>query len=193
MPIHRRLSIGAALIIAGVQAQAQDVSATWAARSFELPAHRALQSVIAREGAVPAPFTTDGCSGGMSQAWGLVADTFPDFALTHNQKPPWEECCVTHDVAYHNAGQAGDAVASFDARLAADRTLRACVVGTGEQLLADTPDAYNTTPDQVRTAYKTIAGAMYMAVRFGGAPCSGLPWRWGYGFEQCSVLTGAFD
>ena len=27
---------------------------------------------------------------------------------------------------------------------------------------------------------------MYRAVRLGGAPCTGLPWRWGHGWPPCS-------
>ena len=38
---------------------------------------------------------------------------------------------------------------------------------------------------RVDWAYETISEAMYQAVRAGGAPCSGLPWRWGYGWPQC--------
>ena len=153
----------------------------------EMPAHRALMRTIAQEGQ-PAPFTTDGCSGGLSAGWDLVADQFPAFADIHEQAPPWEGCCVTHDRAYHDAAGTTAAEASFDARLTADDALRDCVIATGEARLGTLAARYDATPDQVRVAYRTIAGAMHMAVRFGGAPCSGLPWRWGYGFGQCSVL-----
>jgi hypothetical protein len=33
--------------------------------------------------------------------------------------------------------------------------------------------------------YQGIADLMYRAVRLGGIPCSGLPWRWGYGWPAC--------
>ena len=33
--------------------------------------------------------------------------------------------------------------------------------------------------------YAAIAELMYRAVRIGGIPCSGLPWRWGYGWPEC--------
>ena len=52
---------------------------------------------------------------------------------------------------------------------------------------------YGITPDQVETAYATIGGAMFWAVRFGGGPCTGLPWRWGFGYADCSILSGADD
>ena len=34
------------------------------------------------------PFTTDGCSGGLSDAWRVVADRFPAFAEAHREAPP---------------------------------------------------------------------------------------------------------
>ena len=33
--------------------------------------------------------------------------------------------------------------------------------------------------------YEVIGDLMYRAVRIGGIPCSGLPWRWGYGWPEC--------
>lgn len=40
------------------------------------------------------PFTTDGCSGGMSFLWKLIF-----------RKPtPWEDCCVEHDKKYWQGG-----------------------------------------------------------------------------------------
>jgi hypothetical protein len=40
----------------------------------------------------------------------------------------------------------------------------------------------------VDEAYAAIADAIFAAVRLGGAPCSGLSWRWGYGFPNCLRL-----
>jgi hypothetical protein len=54
------------------------------------------------------PFTTDGCSGGMTTVWKWI----------WRRPPPWNELCVTHDRAYW----AGGTVA---ARRAADRALLA--------------------------------------------------------------------
>lgn len=156
-------------------------------RLAEMPAHRALMARVAATGAALAPFETDGCSGGLSSSWELVADRFPDFADVHEQAPPWESCCVVHDRAYHDAGGATGAGASFDARLAADTALRACVIDTGETRIDQVAAVYDVPPDQVRAAYRTIAGAMYLAVRFGGGPCSGLPWRWGFGYAHCAL------
>jgi len=180
--------IGVALVLgAGAeQAGAQDYQLS---RVLELPSHRALMARIARPGTSLGTFETDGCSGGLSDAWRLVAGQFPDFAATYNDIPPWESCCVTHDRAYHNAGGAVTPEASFSARLTADKALEQCVAETGIANRDELAQTYGTTPDQVVTAYEVIAGAMYLAVRFGGAPCSGLPWRWGFGFADCSILA----
>jgi len=151
--------------------------------ALEMPGHRALMSEIST--APLAPFETDGCSGGLSVSWRVVADLFPDFEETHNDIPPWEYCCVTHDRAYHNAGGATDARTSFDARLLADQTLQQCVVDQGRIRRDDLGETYDVTPELIDRAYRAIADAMFTAVRFGGGPCSGLPWRWGFGFPGC--------
>jgi hypothetical protein len=65
------------------------------------------------------PFTTDGCSGGMTAVWKLI----------WRRPPPWNELCVTHDRAYW----AGGTVA---ARRAADRALLAGVTLNGHPLFA---------------------------------------------------------
>ncbi|MDJ0993144.1 MAG: hypothetical protein QNI90_06195 [Dinoroseobacter sp.] len=154
-------------------------------RGFELPAHRGLLNKMTSEDVILAPFATDGCSGGLSASWTVVADLFPSFEEAHEDRPPWESCCLLHDRHYHRAGGALTPEQSYDARLAADEQLRACVVAGGETRVNSLSARYNVSPDQVRLAYSTIGDAMYNAVRFGGAPCSGLPWRWGYGYPGC--------
>lgn len=157
-----------------------------AARSpVEMAGHRRLLRVMDRAGHRPAPFATDGCSGGLSLAWRGVADRLPPFARTHAAHPPWEPCCVTHDRAYHAAGGARTTRDSHGARLAADEALRACVRETGARRTAGLSVAYGVTEAQVAAAYDLIAEAMFAAVRLGGGPCSGLPWRWGYGYPSC--------
>lgn len=169
-----------ALLLCGL---ASPVAAQDLGRTVELPAHRALMDTVAHSDL--APFETDGCSGGLSSSWELVADTFPSFAEAVAENPPWEACCVTHDRAYHDAGGADDAGQSYDARLQADRALQACVVQNGEDQMQALIDQYDVSEDTVLAAYRNIAGAMYLAVRFGGGPCSGLPWRWGFGYGHC--------
>ncbi|MGV6803482.1 MAG: hypothetical protein ACWA49_04685 [Ruegeria sp.] len=175
-------SFGIVLACLAAPSFAQDLM-----RSVELPAHRALVSQSA--GQPLTSFETDGCSGGMSSSWRLVADTFPKFRAVYENHPPWESCCVIHDRAYHNAAGAKSADASFDARLQADRALRACVKDFGASHAQDYAAQYDMTPDQVTSAMSITAEAMYMAVRFGGGPCTGLPWRWGFGYPGCSVFA----
>lgn len=176
-----------ALVLAGAGSAAAQEALT---KRMELPAHEALLEQIGTN-PEPAAFETDGCSGGMSDAWRLVADRFEGFAEVMETEPPWEQCCVTHDRAYHNIGGAASPAASYDARLHADRALRACVAQTGEDGREAYAQQYGMRPDQVEWAFQTVAGAMFLAVRFGGGPCTGLPWRWGFGYEQCSLLDGA--
>ncbi|GAA6191763.1 hypothetical protein [Phaeobacter sp. NW0010-22] len=171
----------AVLCLLPLTGQAQDMQSL-----VEMPGHRALIEVGNQSDLKP--FVTDGCSGGLSYSWTLVADTFPDFAEAHNQLPPWENCCVIHDRAYHNMAGAETAQASYDARVVADEALQSCVVDTGSLRVVELAELYGASQQQVLGAYETIAGAMYLAVRFGGGPCSGLPWRWGYGYPECSVF-----
>lgn len=153
-------------------------------RGLELQGHAALMAQVAKVTA-PASFTTDGCSGGLSSTWQGVATLWPQFARDHQEQPPFESCCVSHDRAYHNAGSAVTATDSYEARLAADRVLQACVVEVGTARQGELADLYGVSTAQVVEAYEWLAGSMYYSVRFGGGPCSGLSWRWGYGFDQC--------
>ena len=180
----RKLALNASIILAGTGAHAGD----WAeqlSRTVELPAHRWLSETRTADGVALNAFTTDGCSGGMSSLWTFVAERYPAFAEAHGGVPPWEECCVTHDRAYHDAGPDPDPDASYDARLAADTVLRECVRETSSVRDRVLIVEYELTPEQVRAAYGAIAEGMFQAVRLGGGPCSGLPWRWGYGYPQC--------
>jgi hypothetical protein len=153
--------------------------------SIEMAAHRRLVDVMDKVGHTPAPFVTDGCSGGLSTAWELIADLLPAFAETHEEHPPWEACCVIHDRAYHAASGARAADESYRARLSADKALRACVLDTGARRTQHLSDAYGLTEGQIASTYGIIADAMFDAVRLGGGPCSGTPWRWGYGYPGC--------
>jgi hypothetical protein len=186
----RRSFAAAALVVAlAVPAAAEDAPAPddrmslW--QRLELPSHRALQRVRETPGTTLEPFTTDGCSGGLSDAWRVVADRFPAFAEAHREAPPWEDCCVIHDRAYHVGGSDADAELSYAARLQADEALQLCVVHSADSRIGDLSKRYGLTDDETRSAYDAIAAAMYLAVRFGGGPCTGLPWRWGYGYPDC--------
>lgn len=173
------------MLLAGTAAAQETGVLSDMRKGLEMPAHRSLMEVIADPDTQIVPFETDGCSGGMSWSWRVVADLFPDFETAQGAVPPWETCCVVHDEAYHNAGAATEAEASFGARLAADQALQSCVAQPGASEVAALAARYEVSEDQVRYAYELIAQSMFNAVRFGGAPCSGLPWRWGFGYPGC--------
>lgn len=147
--------------------------------------HSRLQVLRAEDPTALVPFTTDGCSGGMSAAWGSLARTFPWFARVFAHEAPWHDCCVVHDRSYHLGGEVPDAEAGFRARLKADEDLRICVQGVADDQAAVLAQQFDGTPEDVTAAIHFVADRMYDAVRVGGLPCSGLPWRWGYGWPQC--------
>ncbi len=65
------------------------------------------------------PFTTDGCSGGMSVLWRRL----------FKRPPPWEGCCEAHDVTYWQGGDRKD-------RANADVELMVCVARKGHPIWA---------------------------------------------------------
>lgn len=154
-------------------------------KNLEMPAHRALLRVRKTPDTSLSVFVTDGCSGGLSSSWSVIAGRFPAFAKAHQTAPPWENCCVVHDRVYHNAGNSPDADASYTARLSADKALQSCVSQTAEQRENELIEQYGLTSSEIQSAYATIAASMYIAVRLGGGPCTGLPWRWGFGYPNC--------
>ncbi len=92
----------------------------------------------------PEGFKSDGCSGKMSQVWNYL----------FKKAPPWETCCVEHDVAYWRGGFWLD-------RKQADLALAQCVRNNGHPIWAF---------------------IMYWAVRIGNVPWLPLPYRWGNGW-----------
>ena len=141
-----------------------------------------------------ASFSSDGCSGGLSAGWQVVSQVLSPITDKLGASPPWEHCCVAHDRLYWK-GAGADGVAM---RLIADQQLQACVLATDQQALLQKLDDQQTEPGlvaeidqqlqaQLRKLMPLVAELMYQAVRPGGLPCSGLPWRWGYGWPQCGV------
>lgn len=152
---------------------------------MQLRAHALLLERVTEQGGVPNAFTTDGCSGGLSASWGQIAAHWPGFAARYQSSPPFEACCITHDRAYHGISGARTPEASYGARLQADQQLRHCVrqvaAEQGEGLAAE----YGVSREALERGFWQLSQAMYFAVRFGGGPCSGLSWRWGYGYPEC--------
>jgi hypothetical protein len=173
-------SIAILIVLASHSASAQ-------VRDFvEFFAHQRLVATMQANPAPLRPFRSDGCSGGQSSGWAFLASNFPAFAKVHGGRPPWEHCCLAHDQRYH-AGppRNADARASLSLRRAADEEARQCIVRTAatrEQALAA---AYGISRSEVARIYRAIADTTYNAVRLGGAPCTGLSWRWGFGLPNC--------
>ncbi len=131
-------------------------------------------------------FVSDGCSGGLSVGWEYLAGKMQKFENRYGSEPPWEACCVSHDRVYHAAGGRNlSAVDSFELRRSADELLRMCVQRTGTERSAALSRAYNISSQEVERLHAVISSLMYRAVRIGGLPCTGLPWRWGYGWPDC--------
>ena len=129
-------------------------------------------------------FETDGCSGGLSDAWNGFAKTFTGFKKHFSDRPPWEYCCVTHDRVYWK----GDTEDGFNKRLLADKMLRQCVLDYGSENSNRLAKKYNLSEEKILSQIKLTSTLMYHAVRLGGKPCSYLPWRWGYGWPHCVLL-----
>jgi len=155
-------------------------------RKLELGRHQELLDLIAESGTSMAGFTTDGCSGGLSAGWEYLSGLFPEMAKTHGEQPPWEACCIDHDRQYPSGGRDSTSpIESFEGRKQADLTLFSCVQETGTERSLQLQTEYGLSEEQVATMYRSIAEMMYRAVRMGGMPCTGQPWRWGYGWPQC--------
>jgi hypothetical protein len=127
-------------------------------------------------------YRSDGCSGGMSQSWSVLADTLPLFVDYAGREPPWEHCCVAHDRDYWR----GETENGFEKRAQSDARLRACVSATGEQRGAEIAETLNLPQQEIINTINLTSELMYQAVRLGGSPCTGLPWRWGHGWPVCS-------
>lgn len=138
----------------------------------------------AQHGARIQTFTSDGCSGGLSSGWESMAAHFPPFKQHFGELPPWQQCCVAHDRLYW-VGVIKD---GYKERKQADAELRHCVIAKGEELAPELANKFHMSEQEVQRAFTLAGRLMYHAVRFGGRPCSGLPWRWGYGWPQCNPL-----
>lgn len=155
-------------------------------RKLELGRHEKLVAVKTDPDSILADFTTDGCSGGLSVGWTFLAERIERIQSVHGELPPWESCCVAHDGKYHGAGSAeSTAIESFELRRQADRDLQTCVRQTGRDRRVELSAEYDLSTGEIDFLYEAISDLMYHAVRIGGIPCSGLPWRWGYGWPDC--------
>jgi hypothetical protein len=188
--LHRRLtalSILFSMSAAWAQDARQDFPTVGSlGYRIEIALHERLARTRASRSVTLTPFESDGCSGGLSAGWELLAQALPELTRHHGGQLPWQACCVTHDRAYHaGGGRRADARTSYEARYRADEQLRQCVIQTGKKRMPTLIADYGLSRDQVSTLYRTIADVMYRAVRLGGAPCTSLSWRWGFGWPRC--------
>jgi hypothetical protein len=146
---------------------------------------RLLVRLDAAQQGEPSAFTTDGCSGGMSEAWVFLAQALPKFTNKFGARPVWEDCCVTHDRVYWR----GETTDGFGKRMQADRMLRSCVQAYGPRLAPELAARHRMAEQTVKSIFNVAGEMMYQAVRAGGKPCTFLPWRWGYGWPQCPLLA----
>jgi len=180
------LALNAASVSSGQHGDESDSAIDGIERKLETGSHGQLLTRISTTDVAIDPFTTDGCSGGLSLAWERLSDRFPEFANGHGNRPPWEECCIAHDQRYHAGGaSAVSAIDSFEQRRDADQQLKACVVKTGVERSSALQNDYQLSEKQIEVLYQTIADLMYRAVRLGGMPCTDQSWRWGYGWPKC--------
>jgi len=148
-------------------------------REREAWRHELLKDVQSR--AKITSFTTDGCSGGMSDGWHYMARVMPLFKSKFGDKPPWEACCVIHDRAYWQ----GETRNGFEARLKVDQSLRQCVIDFGQKHSEEYSREFKLDTKIIQTNFTITAELMYRAVRVGGQPCTVFAWRWGYGWPHC--------
>ena len=135
------------------------------------------------------PFTTDGCSGGLSEAWSSFSVVFPAFKEKFGTTPLWESCCVEHDRAYWK----GEVEDGYIKRLEADKALRQCVIEYGNRNSEQLAHKFSIDKQKIEKQFGYTAEFMYQAVRIGGKPCSFLPWRWGYGWPHCKLNPSPAD
>ncbi len=149
--------------------------------NHELARYQALARIQANSANHLATFTTDGCSGGLSDGWRFLARALPIFKQKFGDKPPYEGCCVVHDRAYWR----GETKNGYAKRLHADQTLQQCVAEYGRTHRDSFAREFHLTPESIESNFKIVATLMYRAVRIGGQPCTLFPWRWGYGWPRC--------
>ena len=180
------LLLGLAGTCQGDDDQGPDPTVDAIEQALETSRHQKLLDRIEEDGTTMTGFSTDGCSGGLSAGWEYMSGLFPGMAQMHGEQPPWEDCCIEHDIKYHAGGAENvSAVESFEQRKQADMTLLSCVRDTGTERSLELQTEYGLSETQVVTIYKSVAELMYRAVRLGGIPCTNQPWRWGYGWPLC--------
>lgn len=136
------------------------------------------------------PFVTDGCSGNVSQNWSIAIDEISQYLTVFAESYadvasiPFEQACIEHDRLYH-AGDGG-----YIARLQADNQLRSEIINYGVTNAATIQARTGLqTPEEVIFLYELLAEGVYRGVRLGGAPCTGQPYAWGFGYNSGNCIA----
>jgi hypothetical protein len=58
----------------------------------------------------------------------------------------------------------------------------------GNSRISHLRDAYGLSKKESVAIYRHISELMFLAVRLGGVPCTGLSWRWGFGWPSCRSI-----
>lgn len=132
-------------------------------------------------------FVSDGCSGTVSQGWRIAIQELSKLSIEIEdrykdaQYIPFEDACVAHDRSYH-IGEGG-----YVARLQADNLLRDGILSYGIENTEEIKARVGLGSDEEALfLYEMIAETVYRGVRLGGAPCTGTPYAWGFGYNNGS-------
>ena len=130
-------------------------------------------------------FTSDGCSGNVSLLWtqavNTLSDVFPkiDKNYADVQNIPFESACMDHDKLYYLG------VGGYKGRLIADNMLREAILTYALENTEEIKARIGYETDETAIfLYESIAEFVYRGVRIGGAPCTGEPYAWGYGYSD---------
>ncbi len=134
-------------------------------------------------------FSTDGCSGNISKYWKfgieIAIKTLPDqFEAYKDVKDiPFESACKVHDRAYYQG------VGGYEGRLKADNALRYNILQYAFENIDEIKQRTGLESDaSVLFMYEVVADTIYRGVRLGGMPCTGMPYAWGYGYNEGSCV-----
>ena len=160
----------------------------------EIDRHERLAATRKAAGVTLAPFVSDGCSGGQSAGWALASSRF-DFLLSVMAATRHRESCARsmtksatradrqmptqRPALKRGVSQTSNCAHAYAGLARSERKILMTEYGLGR--------------DEVTLLYRGIADAMYRAVRLGGAPCTRLPWRWGFGWptaNEARLLDG---
>lgn len=130
-------------------------------------------------------FISDGCSGNASRGWSVAVEELSkisprfDGLYADTKNIPFEYACIAHDESYH-VGEGG-----YAARLLADHTLRSDIIFYGITNTEKIKERTGLrTDEEAMFLYEVVAETVYRSVRLGGAPCTGTPYAWGFGYNS---------